>query len=381
MKILFLSNYYTHHQQPLCEALDRLTEHNFTFVATEPFSEERRRMGWDMQTDVPFVRQYEEMVREGSSDILDADVVILGSAPICLVRQRLKAKKLVFFYAERIYKNGYQPLKWLPRMCRFWTRYGKYKSMYLLSASAYTAVDYAIHGTFLGKSYKWGYFPETKQYDLDELMAQKEPTKLLWCGRFLEWKHPEAALEVAKRLKRDGYVFELEIIGTGDMMDTLRRQADAEGLSDCVCFSGVMPTAAVRKQMESAGIFLFTSDFHEGWGAVLNEAMNSGCAAVVSHGIGSAPFLLKHGENGMIYRNGDTEGLYRNVKFLLDHPQEQRQLGEKAYQTITQIWNADTAAERLMELAEEIRRNGNSQRYSEGPCSKAPVIWNNWFRG
>jgi glycosyltransferase involved in cell wall biosynthesis len=61
-----------------------------------------------------------------------------------------------------------------------------------------------------------------------------------------------------------------------------------------------MAPEAVRDHMEAADIFLFTSDFNEGWGAVLNESMNSACAVVASHAIGSVPFLLKDGENGFI---------------------------------------------------------------------------------
>ena len=48
----------------------------------------------------------------------------------------------------------------------------------------------------------------------------------------------------------------------------------------------------------------------EGWGAVLNEAMNSGCACIASHAIGSAGFLIEHGENGFVYRDGDMDDFY-----------------------------------------------------------------------
>lgn len=381
MKILFVSNYYTHHQHPLCEALDILTEHQFTFVETEEFSEERRNLGWETQSNVPFVMRYDELIRNGCNGVMDADVVILGSAPLSIVSDRLKARKLVFLYAERVYKNGYQPLKWLPRLYRYWFRYGKHRSMYLLCASAYTASDYALHGAFLGKSYKWGYFPEMKEYDTLKLNAGKNPTKILWCGRFLDWKHPETALTIAKRLKEDGHSFELELIGNGPMEAALKRKVLDDGLSDCVRFLGPMDTDKVRTYMESAGIYQFTSDYHEGWGAVLNEAMNSGCAVVASHAIGSVPFLMKHGENGLIYPNGDTDELYRHTKYLLEHPERQRQLGAEAYETIHQMWNADHAAKRFLNLVEEIQNKGRCDLYEEGPCSRANVIWNNWFKG
>ncbi len=51
---------------------------------------------------------------------------------------------------------------------------------------------------------------------------------------------------------------------------------------------GAMSPDKVRAYMERADVFLFTSDFNEGWGAVLNESMNSGCAVVASHAMVSA---------------------------------------------------------------------------------------------
>ena len=81
---------------------------------------------------------------------------------------------------------------------------------------------------------------------------------------------------------------------------------------------GAMPPEEVRRHMEKADIYLFTSDFNEGWGAVLNESMNSGCAVVASHAIGSVPFLIKNGENGLIYENGNQLDLEKQVLRLLE---------------------------------------------------------------
>lgn len=381
MNVLFISNYYTHHQKPLCEALDALTEHQFTFVETEEFSEERKRLGWKTQIGVPFVRRYEELIRSNKEAVAEADVVILGSAPLTVIRDRLKTNKLTFLYAERIYKNGYQPVKWLPRVFRFWIRYGQYRSLYLLSASAFTTGDYMRHGAFWGKSYRWGYFPETKQYDIGRLLDRKKKSKILWCGRFLDWKHPEAACAAAKRLKEDGCIFEMEFIGAGPLEEPMKQMALENGLAEHVRFLGAMDSDKVRTHMESAGIFLFTSDFHEGWGAVLNEALNSGCAVVASHAAGAVPFLLKERENGLIYRNGDIDELYAHVKMLLEQPELQNKLGMKAYQTIEQMWNADTAARRFLKTAEQIQHSGECNLYKDGPCSKAPIFWNNWCQG
>lgn len=381
MNIVFLSNYYTHHQKTLCEALHKLTKDSFLFVENEEFSHEREKIGWKKNEGVSFVKKYSEMTDENKKSIIkESDLIILGSAPLSMIKERLRSKRITFKYSERIYKRGYDYKKWLPRVIRFWWFYGRHKNLYLLAASAYTYVDYAMHGTFINKTYKWGYFPETKRYDINKVLYKKKKNKILWCGRFIEWKHPDDAIEIAKRLKKEGYSFELEFIGTGELEYQLQKSVDEYNLSRYVKFLGVLESEEVRMQMEDTGIYIFTSDFNEGWGAVLNESMNSGCAVVVSNAIGSVPFLLKQGENGFIYENGNIDSLYKYVKFLLDNPIEQRRLGEKAYYTIVDLWNAEIAAERLIKMKDEIEDHGYCDIFEDGPCSKAKIIKNNWFK-
>lgn len=46
MRILFCSNYFTHHQIPLSDALYELTNHNYCFVAHKEMDAERKNLGW-----------------------------------------------------------------------------------------------------------------------------------------------------------------------------------------------------------------------------------------------------------------------------------------------------------------------------------------------
>lgn len=375
MKLLFLSNYYSHHQKPTCEQWYQTTEQSFSFVATEEMTAERKEMGWESET-APFAVTYDASVQP---EIDNAEIVILGNAPLDTVKERLHRKKTVFKYSERIFKHGYSRIKWLPRLYRWHRTYGRHKSLYLMAASAYTYADFARHFVFLGKAYKWGYFPETKRYDIEKLTLQKDIRRILWCGRMIDWKHPEQAILLAKRLKEDGLDFQLDMIGGGALEQTLQALIEEYDLKNNVKLLGVMSPQEVRAEMEKVGIYVFTSDFNEGWGAVLNEAMNSGCAVVASHAIGAVPFLVKHGENGLVYQNGDADDLYRKVKTLLTNPKKQKELGEKAYKTIIELWNAETAAERFLVFADEIEKKGECALFEDGPCSRASVLKNNWF--
>lgn len=386
MKIVFVSNYYNHHQAAFSEALHTITGGQYVFVQTEPMEAERKGMGWGNIQLPAFVKcsyQNKDCYTECLQLIKDADVVITGGNPAAekLIQRRIKAGKLVFRYSERVYKNAQAEKQWLLRGIKYHLCNFPYKNVYLLCASAYAAADYAKTGNFLGKAYKWGYFPALKHYAYPEgLIASKEPASILWVARMIDWKHPEACLQVARRLKQDGYRFRLSLIGNGYMEEQIRCQAQAGGLDDCVCFLGSMSPEQVRAHMEKSSIFLFTSDFNEGWGAVLNESMNSGCAVVANHAIGAAPYLLQDGINGLLYQNGNMDDLYSKVRSLLDAPESAAALGKKAYETLTNTWNAETAAQRLIDLAQRILSGEkNPALYEDGPCSKAEVLDNDWY--
>ena len=320
--------------------------------------------------------------KECKKIIDQVDAVIFGSAPEELIYYRKKKGKLIFRYSERPLKKGMELLKYPYRFISWHKKSPMNKPIYMLCASAFTASDYSKFGMFLNRTYKWGYFPETKRYeDYHYLIGKKKKNIILWCGRFLNWKHPDDAIKVVNRLKKDRIDFELHFIGTGEMEDDLHKMVDDYHLNDSITFLGAMKPDQVRQHMEDSGIYLFTSDKREGWGAVLNEAMNSGCAVVASHVIGSVPFLLNHNENGIVYKNGDVDDLYYKIKYLLDNPNEQNRLGENAYHTITDLWNADIAAERFVKLVEKINECGQCDLFRDGPCSRADILEDNWFEG
>ena len=382
MQITFFSNFLNHHQLPFCLEMMKYQENQFIFVETEPIEQERLDMGYeDMGEKYPFVlKSYknDECYARALKIGFESDVVIIGSAPEIFIQERLRENKVTFRYTERILKQGL--IRILdPRVSYgIWsqnTRYKK-KNMYLLCASAYTSYDMSLLKAYPDKKYKWGYFPEVKKHDIEQLIQKKRKDgkiSLLWAGRFLKWKHPEVAVKVAEGLKKTGYQFKLTLIGDGEVKSDLVSYVQQKRLQDVVEFKGFMSPDKVRNYMEEADIFLFTSDFNEGWGAVLNESMNSGCAVVASHAIGSVPFLIKHGINGMIYKNGDDKELLSLVMKLCDDDNLREGIGKQAYRTLVEEWNAKNAATSFLKLSQAIL-NGERIEITNGPCSKAEGI-------
>ncbi len=252
----------------------------------------------------------------------------------------------------------------------------------MLCAGAYTSADLLLQGAYIRKCYKWGYYPQTTHYENDDPMKYKNANQIdiLWCGRFIDWKHPEAAVELALLLMRDNIDFKLTMIGTGEREEVIDSLIKKYQLEDRVKRVGSMLPDQVRCYMEKADIFLCTSDFQEGWGAVINEAMNSGCAVVASHAAGAVPYLIQNGKNGLIYQSGNLHSLHQKVTYLIKNHKYIRELGQNAYESIVLEWNAKTATSRLLDLAEELKEHKYSNRYESGPCSVAQIISDHWFK-
>ena len=374
MKVVFLSNYFNHHQRAFSQAMFDMLEKDYIFIETDKMGEFRVKLGYQLDSLPEYVIPYEYTIthfEEIKELINGADVLITGSSLEKYYEERKKSKKLIFRYSERLFKTGNEPLKYFPRLIKYHFL-NRSKNIYLLSAGKFTAEDYRRLALFKRKSFKWGYFPDTKKYeDIDTLISSKTENSILWAGRFLKWKHPEVCFQIASKLKQDGYNFTIDMIGTIKRTERITEMAEKYDVKDVINYLGAMKPEMVREQMEKHQYFLLTSDQQEGWGAVLNEAMNSGCVALGSDATGSVSYLIKNGDNGFSYKSGDIDELYLKLKSVLDNKSEQQRLAKNAYKTITELWNGEVAAERLISLAKAILSKENTTLFENGPCSKA----------
>lgn len=377
MDVVFVSNFLNHHQTSFCENMINKCS-SFYFIATDNGSNQ----GYQVSQFADYVVDYLADMEKSARLIVDADVVIFGSCPNDLISLRASTNKLSFLYSERFFKKGVWR-RFIPTTYfAIYNRILKYRNnnMYVLCASAYMPLDLHLLGYPVSKCFKWGYFPETNCYDIDILLKHKDTKNILWVGRFLDWKHPDDVLKVAKKLKDDWVKFKIHIVGSGEMENELNNLLTVWKLEDCVTFLGSLSHKEVRERMEKAAIFIFSSDRNEGWGAVLNESLNSGCAVVASHAIGSVPYMIDDKVNGIIYRSGSVNDLYKKVKYLLENSHEQKNLGKRAYETIANRWNAREAAERLIKLSEYILAGRDYRKlYEYGPCSLADIVDDDWF--
>ncbi len=344
---------------------------------TSPPDEERRALGWEDSSKALSwairVWESEEQERYLHHCIDTFDCVVIGDAPTDLVCERICSGKLTFRYSERIFKRGFIPgiVWWLRRLCRDWWPLNR-PNYHLLAAGAYCPLDMQRVGMFKDRKWTWGYFPAVRTEPPPH--RANDVVKMLWAGRILDWKRVDLTIELARRLKGQACRFSLDVIGNGPMKAKLVRQCQRNGLEDVVSFFPSTTPEGVRKAMLKADIFLVTSNYREGWGAVINEAMDSGCCVVSSKGAGAAPLLIEHGRNGFLFESGNVGKLCSIVSALLEQPEKCGEIGVEAWKTIAAYWSPKIAAERLVALIEGLLGRRPVSDFHLGPCSVAKVL-------
>ena len=363
MRVTFVSNYLNRHQIPFCEAMHAKLEGQFRFVQTEPMEKERQDLGWKLDGSYEYVIEFEKDPEEAKKWIEQSDAVLIGGTSDRYIQKRLDEEKLVFRIEETIFKNGIKDVLNLHKWNMIYKCHYRYrnKPVYMLCASANLEKELRHMDLYKGKMLRWGYFPETREYDLDALIKAKRDhleqsgvVEVVWCARFIWWKHPEYVIALARQWRDKRLPIHATMIGGGAMYDDVRRTIQVEKLEKHITLTGPIQQEEVRKYMENAQIFLGTSGREEGWGAVLNEAMNSACIPVVHEKMGAAGYMIRNEVNGYTY--AALTSCESIIESLADKLQREnlQDVSKRAYESVIQEWNAEGRATLLLKRIEEL---------------------------
>ena len=387
MKLVFYSVILNHHQACVADEFYKLLGVDYTFVELLPIAD--RKGSTEDYSERPYLLrawESEENRQMAFSLARTSEVCVFSSVDaLPFEKERLKLNLLSFDMDERPLKRGLinviSPAN-LKTLVYYWSNGWHKKPLYKLCCSAFTKDDYYRLRMFKNKCYRWGYFTRVDE-DFDVEASTDGPisedTHLMWCSRFLVWKHPEMPVLMAKTLKDKGYKFLLSMYGdegNAAKHDEVYPRKKLEnlimnlGVSDCVRLMGNCPNNEILDAMKQSSIFLFTSDRLEGWGAVANESMANGCALIASDSIGSSPYLIENGVNGYMFKSCDVESLCKVVQLLLEDKQKLKEIQENAYNSLRMYWSPQNAANSLLSLISSIK-SGRMEVPSKGPCSLA----------
>lgn len=380
MKLTFFSSVLGYHQEGLSNAFYDLLGENFRFVTFNELPDYRKAAGFKDLADVyPYVvKAYSEEGKAIVNDLLKtSDVAIVGAAGNEIIKKCVESGIETYLFSERFFKKGAWRAFVLPIRKKVKRRAAGYKqsNFKVLCASAYLSYDLSLCG-WKGNAYKWGYFPEVKKYNIDNLLAEKSGTngtvELLWAARLIELKHPEKVLELAKHLKNNNIQFHITMIGYGELEDFVINQIHNAELSGCVEYIGKKTVDEVRQHMEKADIFLMTSDYHEGWGVTINESLNSACAVVADSAAGAVEYMIIDGENGFTYRD-DIRKIFPIMEKLIKNREFRQNIQRNAYEYMINNATPELVAKRFIDMCER------KKMFEDGFCSPAPIIKSKWF--
>ena len=183
MKVVFISNFLTHHQVPFCLEMQKRLGEDFKFISTVKIFDWRIKLGFrDLDNEYDFVvkaYENEETKNFAKKITLESDVAIIGSTTDELIEERLKQDKVTFRYRARVFifpEGFFKTVFNKEKLKLFYDRHIKFrknKNLYMLCANAYGAKDFNFLGLYKNKIYKWGYFLETNKYNINKLIEQK----------------------------------------------------------------------------------------------------------------------------------------------------------------------------------------------------------------
>ncbi len=150
----------------------------------------------------------------------------------------------------------------------------------------------------------------------------------------------ETALSAIARLRLDCH---LALIGDGPALPALKARAESLMLGARVTFLGELPHPKKMEYLRAAKAYIEPSGL-QGFPSLALHAMSEGCP-VVGVAAGSVPELVNDGENGLLFKPGDANGLAEQILNLSATPGLSLKLIAAGVRTVeAHSWDATVSA-------------------------------------
>ena len=202
-----------------------------------------------------------------------------------------------------------------------------------------------------------------RDYDFRRQYAMDNEKIILYVGRLVYEKGVQHLISAMPKRLENYHDAKLIIAGKGGMLDELKGQAEAMGLSNKVYFTGYLNSKQVQKMYKCADVAVFPSTY-EPFGIVALEAMLAGVPTVVSD-IGGLNEIVDHGINGMKSYAGNCNSIADSVISLLYDKQLAANVSKKAKQKVKEEFNWNKIAQDTHYIYEQEICKTMSQRQAE----------------
>jgi glycosyltransferase involved in cell wall biosynthesis len=163
----------------------------------------------------------------------------------------------------------------------------------------------------------------------------------------LEWeKGQKKLIDLAARLKKEGYKFKVLIAGEGSLKNELLAYASRLGVEEEVKILGFVSN--IKAFMETIDVFCLTSHW-EGFGYVLIEAM--ACRKpVVAFDVRSTKEIILQGQTGFLVEQNNIDVLAARVEDLLKDQSLRQQMGEQGRKRVESVFELEEGFRKVKEI-------------------------------
>lgn len=181
------------------------------------------------------------------------------------------------------------------------------------------------------------------------------PVKLISVGRLVEKKGHAYTLQALAELRRErpDLSVTLDIVGEGELTQSLRREVAALRLDDIVTFHGGLPHGETLALLDEAAVFVLPSvtagdGDMEGIPVSLMEAMARGMPVISTYHSG-IPELVEDGVSGFLVPERDVAALARAIARTIDSAARWPEIGRAGRRVVESDFNRRTLGLRLIE--------------------------------
>ncbi|MBD8897431.1 glycosyltransferase family 4 protein [Rhodanobacter sp. DHG33] len=314
--IWFWQNMISPHMAALAIALARMGC-RVTYVAAQEMSEDRARLGWQVPqlpgVDLRLADSAIAMARlanEAPGEAIHLVQGIRGNGLVGVAQAALARRSLQYWVMMESLNNagllgGARQLLYRSVFYR-----NRRRLAGVLAIGRGTSDWVRARGVLVAKIFPFAYFLEPASSCSQTVAPKTESTQsftVLFAGQFIDRKRLDLLIDAMAALPAQlARQSRLQVIGNGPLDIDLRAHAE-RCLGNRLQWAGRLYGELARQSMAAADCLVLPSR-HDGWGAVVSEALMAGTPVICSDTCGASEAVLASGVGG-VFRNGDIHGL------------------------------------------------------------------------
>lgn len=362
------------HILPIFAELARRDDLEFRGVVLQKQPWWRVELGWpELPPDAPYIQPWrsEDELRRYRRLARQADLVIWPGLKhpwgVWLMLDRNLRRRPNVVWAERFLRRRKRP--WLEDVgISAMIRILNNANMSLMTLGEGAKEDYLCCGAARWRYWRFGYAVEPVEQLETDFQPPPEGVRLLFVGALEPRKGVDILLRALGRPDLARLAWSLCVVGSGSSLTSLQALANQLAIASRVHFVGKVRHDDVRSYYRDADVLVLPSRF-DGWGAVVNEAMEHGLAVVASDAAGCARLLIEPQRTGYVLPREAPAAWAECLRGLIANPAGVAAMRRASRERIA-LFRPDVMAARAAALFRGLTGHGPMPEFSEGWCSR-----------